>query len=456
MALSNQRFALDLDDIERQLKETQLQSPAPKGDPLAELARIVGQSDPFKALLVERPEAEPAPRPAATPPLPPARAAADPHGRPAPYAASEPAYADAQHDLQPLRPHRSRRGLVAVAVLLAAAIAGVSGFLVLRQRPVMTASGEPPIVEADTDPLKIKPENPGGVEIPNQNAQVYERGGPDTQTKVVNREEQPIDVQQAARAAQSPAGSIVPSTATPGNGSAGSVLQPSTSSAIVALGEPRRVRTVSVRPDGTIIGADQPASPQAAPAAPAAPAARPAPPPVATTGATQPAAPDLASRPRPEARSTTPATAPTAGVPTAAPPTQLPAARPVPPAPPAASAAPQNGPPPVAPPAAQQPPPPQRTAAASLPDPAETTSAAGNFSVQLSVTNSEETARAQFRQLQRKYAGELAGRAPLIRSAEVNGKTIYRVRVGPMSKDDAGELCTKLKSSGAACFVAKN
>lgn len=444
MALSNQRFALDLDDIERQLKETQLQSPPAKGDPLAELARIVGQSDPFKALLAERPDAAPQGPAAAF--APGERVAADPRGRPAPYPAPEPAFVEAQDDLQPLRPHRSRRGLVAVAVLLAVLVAGVSGFLVLRKRPIMTANGEPPIVKADTDPLKIKPENPGGVDIPNQNAQVYERGGPDKQTKVVNREEQPIDVQQAARSAQPPAGSIVPSTATPGNGAAGSALQPSTSSAVAALGEPRRVRTVSVRPDGTIVGPDQAA---AAPAAPPPPAARPAsPPPVATTGATQPAAPE-AARPRAEARSTTPAAT---AVPTAAAPAQPPTARP---APPPASAAPQNGPLAIAPPAAQ-PQRPQRTAAASAPDPAETTNAAGNFSVQLSVTSSEEAARAQFRDLQRKYAGDLAGRAPLIRSAEVNGKTIYRVRVGPMSKDDAGELCTKLKSSGAACFVAKN
>ena len=47
MAQSNQRLVLDLDDIERQLKEAQLPPPPPKNDPLAELARIVGQDDPF-------------------------------------------------------------------------------------------------------------------------------------------------------------------------------------------------------------------------------------------------------------------------------------------------------------------------------------------------------------------------------------------------------------------------
>jgi cell division septation protein DedD len=87
---------------------------------------------------------------------------------------------------------------------------------------------------------------------------------------------------------------------------------------------------------------------------------------------------------------------------------------------------------------------------------AEATNAVGGFSVQLSVMNSEDEARKQYQAFQRKYAGPLAGRSPLIRAAEVNGKTIYRVRVGPMSRDDATELCTKLKAAGGPCFVAKN
>ncbi len=60
------RFALDLDDLERQLRSTASAQPkAPLADPLAELARIVGQDDPFKSLKAARPAlaAEPAPQP---------------------------------------------------------------------------------------------------------------------------------------------------------------------------------------------------------------------------------------------------------------------------------------------------------------------------------------------------------------------------------------------------------
>ena len=38
----------------------------------------------------------------------------------------------------------------------------------------------------------------------------------------------------------------------------------------------------------------------------------------------------------------------------------------------------------------------------------------------------------------------------------MNGKTIYRVRVGGLSREDANALCTKLQGSGGQCFVAKN
>src|SRR6218665_448802 len=52
------RFALDLEDLERQLRGA-AQSPKPgqAADPLAELTRIVGQDDPLKDLFAHRPQA---------------------------------------------------------------------------------------------------------------------------------------------------------------------------------------------------------------------------------------------------------------------------------------------------------------------------------------------------------------------------------------------------------------
>jgi cell division protein FtsN len=42
----------------------------------------------------------------------------------------------------------------------------------------------------------------------------------------------------------------------------------------------------------------------------------------------------------------------------------------------------------------------------------------------------------------------------VIRKHEADGRTVYRVRVGPMSKDEANGLCSRLKTAGGACFVA--
>ena len=44
----------------------------------------------------------------------------------------------------------------------------------------------------------------------------------------------------------------------------------------------------------------------------------------------------------------------------------------------------------------------------------------------------------------------------MIRKAEVNGNTVFRVRAGPMSRDDASSLCSPVQGQGGQCFVAKN
>ncbi|MGL4974526.1 MAG: hypothetical protein ACRC56_04465, partial [Bosea sp. (in: a-proteobacteria)] len=61
---SKSRFAIDLDDLEKQLKSVaQPAKGAAPADPLAELARIVGKDDPLKALFADRkPPAAPAPQ----------------------------------------------------------------------------------------------------------------------------------------------------------------------------------------------------------------------------------------------------------------------------------------------------------------------------------------------------------------------------------------------------------
>ncbi len=97
------------------------------------------------------------------------------------------------------------------------------------------------------------------------------------------------------------------------------------------------------------------------------------------------------------------------------------------------------------------------TPAAPAPSVSATADAApiGGFAVQLGVSPSEADARTTLQRLQQKFP-DLGGATPLIRRAEVNGNTIFRVRVGPMSREDASSLCSRVQGQGGQCFVAKN
>jgi hypothetical protein len=292
------------------------------------------------------------------------------------------------------------------------------------------------------------------MDIPDQNKQIYERGAPDAQTKVVNREEQPLDVQQVARALPgSPAASparpassasargmdpngptvtIVPAAPAP------IAAPPAPVSASAALGEPRRVRTMTVRPDGTIV------HPQPSPPAPAS---------AGRAAAAQPAAvaPVQVAGPPQRARAETVKPAETTPEPVKLPRAPTTEAR-------------QDGGPLQITPSLSGPAPdtsrPQRTASIApiaTPDAApETTSALRSFSVQLAVGATENDARTHAQSLRQRFAGDLGGRSPVVRRAEVNGKTLYRIRVEPLSRDEANTMCTKLRASGGQCFIARN
>jgi hypothetical protein len=54
-----------------------------------------------------------------------------------------------------------------------------------------------------------------------------------------------------------------------------------------------------------------------------------------------------------------------------------------------------------------------------------------------------------------KYAAELNGSAIGVHKAEVNGETIYRLRVSGLTKADAAAMCARLKGEGGQCFIAK-
>jgi hypothetical protein len=144
-------------------------------------------------------------------------------------------------------------------------------------------------------------------------------------------------------------------------------------------------------------------------------------------------------------------------------------------APPAAPAAPTTTPQNTAPPAttAQKAPPPPPAApakkkVASLPaepaaqeaaepsEPASETPASGSASVQFGAAPNETEARALAKKVVAKYGSRLHGHKPTWKIAEVGDKTVYRVRVGGLSKEAAASLCKSVKSDGGDCYVAGN
>ena len=494
----NQRFEIDIDEIERQLRRSVEQPAEQKPDPLAELARIVGQNDPFQGILSNAQTARPAarvdaananqqhaaaPAPAADHAYAPSGlgfpdqisrpSAAEPAPQPAhrdeyaqpahrdPYEYAQPApaqtYPDTPEDdrydpvsevygsrddsfgheeVQPLRKRPSRGRLVAVAAALVVTVGAVAAGMSYRKSGGFLASGTPPVITADKSPLKVAPENPGGVEVPNQDRQIYAKAGQDGQSRVVDGREQPVDVR-----------SVTPPVPAPTERSAVSD----------ALGEPRRVRTVAVNPDGTSYGR----------------AATPA-------AATQNVIP-TESLPAPVSVQTV-AVPSHGGAPAAAPADRVPAAAPAPVAaempsthqavnvlPPVrpriggegptrtASVAPAETAPKPAPTEKPKPADAAKPAAADKPAEKPAATAGGkNFTVQIAVRPTEQEARTAWDQAQEKFGASLENKPARLTSAQVAGKTVHRVRLGPMTKPEADAMCGKLKAKGGACFVANN
>jgi hypothetical protein len=124
-----------------------------------------------------------------------------------------------------------------------------------------------------------------------------------------------------------------------------------------------------------------------------------------------------------------------------------------------AQAQPQEAPPTprAAPPRAAPAPAAQPTRTVALP-PSQQAVPAGSYVVQLVSNKSEAEAQSAFRGLQAKYPSVLGNRQPLIRRVDLGDKGIYyRAQVGPFAAaDEANDFCGNLKSAGGQCIVQKN
>ncbi|MGP1396616.1 MAG: SPOR domain-containing protein [Inquilinaceae bacterium] len=97
------------------------------------------------------------------------------------------------------------------------------------------------------------------------------------------------------------------------------------------------------------------------------------------------------------------------------------------------------------------------TPAAASPAPPATTAPAlqadGDYRVQLASVSSDEAARGEWERLQRQHPALLAGLGVTVRKAQVNGRDYYRVQAGPLDKTGAASLCGALKAANGDCLV---
>lgn len=371
------------------------------------------------------------------------------------------------------RPARSFRGMATAAAVIAVLGLGAYGVYgwVRHGSPISSFSGEPRVITADADPVKVAPENPGGTVVPNQDKAVYDRVAGDSnaapkQKELVSSNEQPVDVVQKT---------LIPEAVSPDDGSADQVsptpvgetedprLLPNGNNADVASNDdgqvpsvsPRKVRTMIVKPDGSLVARDEPVVDNTTTAA--SPASTPKTAAVKPVSNTQVATADVRQDAQPAAADDDAASAestPIRVVKT----TPLPTSRPA--QPPAKSVAAENTSAAARPAAAPAQPKPQQVASASPAAapaaPAASASASGAYGVQIASLPSEAEAQRSQTNLKAKFASVIGGHPLEIRKADIAGKgTYYRVRVVAGSKDEAADLCQRFRAAGGTCLISK-
>jgi hypothetical protein len=333
-----------------------------------------------------------------------------------------------------------RRGLATVIAVFGLAVlgtAGAFGYRSLFGGP--TVSGPPPVIRASSEPAKVAP--PPQSTDQSASKFSYDRfGDAGKDERVVQREEKPVDI---TRQTSSQPRSVFPGapaapTAAAKPGSAMAYANSPNANPPSALGEPRKVRTVPIRPDQADVAANSPVA--SSDTVSAAPSRQIFPPPQRQAAAPNPAPSSAAAVARPTRVASRPA--------------------PAAPEPPAANAplslapdANSNFPPP--PTSVPAPAAPQRAAAPARVASAPASGGSGSFLVQVTSQRSEADAQSSYSSIQQKYASVLGSQPHVIRKADLGTKGVYyRAMVGPFgSREEAVQLCSSLKQAGGDCVV---
>lgn len=173
---------------------------------------------------------------------------------------------------------RSPKRLITAGIALGAVAAfGIGIWFAYDQGVKRGASGAPPLIRADQSPTKIAPENPGGMQVPNQDKQIYERlPGNSTQALAAGQTERLLPPPERPSAAPTSPAVTVPNRSAQSVPNQTPATPPATSPATSAV--PNRTDAPSAAPiTPAAPGQPQPVTPPRTAAAPPAPAATPAP-----------------------------------------------------------------------------------------------------------------------------------------------------------------------------------
>ncbi len=368
---------------------------------------------------------------------------------------------------------RPRRGMLIAASLAGLLLVGGGAVYAWSSLGGSAASDEPRIILADKDPIKVVPEEKGGKTVPNQDKAVYDRVAGDNvtspqQEQLVTTREEPVDVVQRTLMPEAlpDDGDDVAQASEDESRLLPGVDEPVTANADTGnkpLVSPRRVKTMIVKPDGTLVAREdtvtEPATETASLDAKA----------TATTGqasgeasATVDADASLRTeqasaeaRPRSALAEAASAevedTAPVRTVKT----TTIGAA---------ATAAADDTPVPETRPA-DQPVNVVGTVTETGRQKVEETQAEqtqvaavapGSYVMQIASLPSEAEAQKAYAALSRKFSGVLGGHGVDIQKAEIANKgTYFRVRIPAGSREEAIALCERYRGVGGSCLVTR-
>lgn len=265
------------------------------------------------------------------------------------------------------------------------------------------SDGDVPVITADPSPIKVRPENPGGMQVPNQGRLVYGVvDGSASQPRVerlLPSPDKPMEVEQVLKRSVPEASEVVANAAPRGTADA------SAPRALIPASPPKPISAV---PSAADVANLQPPPPAPAPSknTQAATSTAPTPPPVPAAVAKTPPAPPVPAK--------------------------------------------TVAPPPV---------PETKQVVRATPAPAApSTDMDKAYRIQLAAARSEEAVESEWNNLRRRHVdllGELQLQVMKIDLGATKG-VFYRLRAGPLSDEPTAKtLCERLKQRKLGCLVVK-